>query len=182
MPPKRRSKKVADILDKVLDTASLPHSVDVGALKQQIEEQLRVLNIRAPVKQFGKGDSMESRKLVILQLILRASKHDVSLKPQTLASAVGMKPAAFETLSNKASHHIDVSPKPTNSRKRKSRNKAASSQASGDSSVTTGGEAAVAPRSTIPAMSIRLGAQVHDSHGYARRAQQLLTDMEGYIS
>lgn len=173
MPPKR-CKKVADILDKVLDTASLPHSVDVGSLKQQIEEQIRVLNVRAPVKQFGKGDSVESRRLVILQLLLKASKHDVPLSTQTLASAVGMKAAAFETLSNKASHHIDVS---SESRKRRSRS-ASSFQSAADSATTV----AEAVKSTIPALSIRLGAQVHDSHGYARRAQQLLTDIEVFVS
>ena len=164
MPPKRRKKAEADILDKVLENASLPHSINVDNLKQQIEEQLRVLNVRAPVKQFGKGDSIESRKLVLLQHILKTS---VPLETKTLASAVGIKPAAFETLCNKASHHMDVS-----SKKKRSRS----------SSQTATSTDSTAVQSTIPSLSIRLGAQVHDSHGYARRAQQLFSDMERYIT
>jgi hypothetical protein len=169
MPPPKRRGKEADILDKVLETASLPHFVNVEDLKQQIEEQLRVLNIRARVKQFGKGDSIESRKLVLLQHNLKAT---APLERKMLASAVGLKPAAFDTLCNKASHYIDVSS--FNSKKRKARS---SLQTSTDSTTR-----AAAVQSTIPALSIRLGAQVHDSHGYARRAQQLFSDMERYIT
>lgn len=172
MPPKRR-KTAVDILDKVLDTASLPHSIDIASLKQQIEEQLRVLNVRAPVKQLGKGDSVESRKLVLLEQIL---KTDVPLKTQRLASAVGMKAKDFETLSFKVAQYSNAPS--TRSSKKRSRS-SSSSQKSRNNVNNTNNNAAT---STIPALSIRLGSQVHDSHGFARRAQQLLKDMEQYIS
>lgn len=179
MPPKRR--KNFDILDKVLDTASLPHSLDIASLKQQIEEQLRVLAVRAPVKQLGKGDSEESRKLVLLEQILRASNHDAILETKKLAAAVGMKAAAFEALRFKVSQYNNVSNSSKGKRKRRS---SASSQSVtsvlsrdsiNDSTIS------VSHKSTIPALSIRLGSQVHDSHGYARHAQQLLIDVEEYI-
>ena len=174
MPPKSRKSVVVDILDKVLDTASLPHSVDIASLKQEIEEQLRLLNIRAPIKQLGKGDSVESRKLVLLEHSLRSSKHDVSLK--TLASAVGIKVAAFESLSFRVSQYMDVAFKS----ERKAR--ASFSQPSSLDSQSGNPTKRAASTSTIPALSIRLGSQVHDSHGYAQRAQKLLKDMEDYIT
>lgn len=149
-----------DIFDTVL--TSLPHSIDIPSLKQQIEEQLRLLNVRAPGKLLGKGDSIESRKLVLLELILRSDK--VRLPLGKLASAVGMKAAAFEALSSKVGNYINVAPtrQPQSSQ---------NSVVSASSTVS----------STIPALSIRLGSQVHDSHGFARRAQQLLEDMEQHI-
>jgi hypothetical protein len=156
----KRRKKAVDIVDTVL--ASLPHSVDIPSLKQQIEEQLRLLNVRAPGKQLGKGDSMESRKLVLLELILRSEK--VRLPLGKLASAVGMKAAAFEGLSTKVENYVEIAQmtQPQSSR---------SSLASVTSTVS----------STIPALSIRLGSQVHDSHGFCSRAQQLLEDIEQHI-
>lgn len=159
MSPKR-CKKAVDIFDTVL--ASLPHSLDIPSLKQHIEEQLRLLNIRAPVKLLGKGDSIESRKLVMLELILRSK--NVRLPPGRLASAVGMKAAAFEGLSSKLGNYMNIA-------QTKQPHSSQDSVASASSTVS----------STIPALSIRLGSQVHDSHGFARRAQQLLEDMEQHI-
>lgn len=179
MPTKRRNKSAVkddvDILDKVLDTASLPHSVDILSLKQEVEEQLRLLNIRA--KKLGKGDSVESRKLVLLEHILRAS-FSVSLQTQTLASAVGMKAAAFENLSFHVAQYVDVS----KSNKKKQSRVSSSSVASQQPEKAVRSSSNQDATSTIPALSIRLGSQVHDSHGFAQRAQQLFEDMEDYIS
>jgi hypothetical protein len=155
-------KKAVDIVDTVL--ASVPHSVDIPSLKQQLDEQLRLLNIRAPGKQLGKGDSVESRKLVLLELILRLE--NVRLPPGKLASAVGMKAAAFEGLVAKVGNYVEIAPtarQPQNSQ---------TSSASANSTVLS---------STIPALSIRLGSQVHDSNGFCSRAQQLFACIEQHI-
>lgn len=167
MPPK-------DILDKVLDEANLPHSVDISALKQQIEEQLRLLNVRVRVRQLGKGDSTECRKLVLLQHILAVSKQE-QIPVKTLAAAVGIKPAAFESISLRVKPHVDVSSTATSNKKRQK----SSLQQFAGSQVRNKTTAAAA--STIPALSIRLGSQVHDSHGFAQRAQQLYRGIEYHI-
>jgi hypothetical protein len=135
------------------------------------------LNVRVRVRQLGKGDSTECRKLVLLQHILAVSKQE-QIPVKTLAAAVGIKPAAFESISLRVKPHVDVSSTTTSN---KTRQKSSLQQSAGSQARNNTTNTAAAVSSTIPALSIRLGSQVHDSHGFAQRAQQLYRDIEYHI-
>lgn len=192
MPPKvkrRRSRKngvVQDIIER------LPHGERQGIindnLQSQVGEMLRVLGVKVPMGRLDKQDSIETRAAVVLEYVLR-KEQSRRLAVKTLASAVGMRPAAFEVLQTKIGNYLaDNHTTRTNPTRvgsqasRTNKSLAASSKPLARNQISSRPLRSNAVwKSTIPTLSIKLGALVHDSHGFARQAEQLLQDLHRHV-
>lgn len=174
------------VVESVL--SKLPTSARQGISKDLLttaNDQFRVLGIKAPQGQLGKGDSQESRAALILERVVRMDGSEQKLDLAILARAVLISRTHLEKLQLKVDNYLTETKTPKSSQA--SSNRGGSGKASLginsnelDSHRSRRGAQGPKP-SSIPQLSIKLGSFVDDSHGFCQKAQQLYRDIETHI-
>lgn len=162
-PPPRRPKSVTETAahrfpDKDQAKINLKLIRSTDALVRQ-------LGVKVTVGRLGKGDSAENRAAILLN-------REVNLDMAKLAMVCLTSKKDITSLANKVANHMDSCG--TSSQKQHSGRR----QRGNDPSIST---MPVGQESFISTLSIRLGSLIPDSHGFAKRTEKLLDDMQHHI-
>lgn len=162
-PPRRRPKSVAETAahrfpekDQAKINLKLIRSTDA---------LVRQLGVKVTVGRLGKGDSAENRAAILLN-------REVNLDMAKLAMICLTSKKDITSLSNKVANHMDSCG--ASSQKQHSGRR----QRGNDPSIST---MPIGQESFISTLSIRLGSLIPDSHGFAKRTEKLLDDMQHHI-
>ena len=161
------------------------------------EEMLRKVAIKIKVGGLGKGDSVENRAVILLDLIMR--RNGVS-SIANLSKICAMKRKDFESMSSRIGHYcmesvsnsVSVTPKTQatkqklqlqlSSQYREKLNCNASSQVRNTGSQTKLISHVNETKSIIPVLSVKLGSHIPDCAGVAKLAQYLIKDIQLHVS
>lgn len=138
------------------------------------EEALRKLAIKVQVGQLGKGDSVENRAAILLDLILRKSGQ---APIQNLALICGMKNKDLESISFKVGNYVD-----SKSNQCHEGYSCRSSPRFNSKLLETEVAAARKETTIIPTLSVKLGSYIPGSLGFAKLTQLLIKDIQVYLS
>lgn len=139
------------------------------------QEQLRLLEQKAPQKLIKKADTRELRAACVLEYICR-KEAEKRLCQETLVKALGTKSKAnFDKLHSLIGRYISVGPNLLPAATARTNPRRASTQP-----VPTRSEFEQ-QESIIPRLSIRLNSLIHDPNGFAVKAQTMFDDLLEYI-
>ena len=162
-----------DAVEQVVDRLRAGKKPSSNSIKCT-QESFRLMNLRhkkGTIGTISKFDNDFSRAAALLEYTVREDEGRIIPK-KLLAAAAGINAKNFEKL-----HHIigNFRELPTNGKPPPSSSMLSSAPTS--ISLRKRGEF---QESSIPALSIKLGALVHDPAGFAHRAQRLFHDMQTY--
>ncbi|CAB9508151.1 expressed unknown protein [Seminavis robusta] len=161
--------------------AALKQDID-KAIIRKTQELFRVLNTKANGQQLTTGDSARMRAAVLLDYAVRQDKN-VRLCQTSMMKALGLKKKTqknnFIILGNRIANYLDE-PRAT------SRNAAKIIQRNNPRQQLLGAVPTTTTKETqtknnIPRLAIRLSSLIHDPHGFAVQAKQLLQDLHRFV-
>ena len=176
-PPSSRpaSSVVEHVVEKLSSDDRIKVTKDVITTA---EETLRKVAIKIKVGGLGKGDSVENRAAIVLDLILR--RNGIATI-SNLSKICTMKKKDFESMSAKVGNYME-----TNQQQHRQQAQGHQSRRASPRFKVTRPQAAltvpVSDRSSIiPILSIKLGSHIPDSFGFAKLAQHLLKDIQVHL-
>ncbi|KAI2493786.1 hypothetical protein MHU86_20749 [Fragilaria crotonensis] len=174
-PPRPATSVVENIVEKI---SSDDRTVVTKDIIITSEETLRKVAIKIKVGGLGKGDSVENRAAIVLDLILR--RNGIAIK-SNLSKICTMKKKDFESMSAKIGNYMDSTPRQNRQHAPQSRGGRAPSRFK----FTRPQAAETLPgkdnSSIIPILSIKLGSHIPDSFGFAKLTQHLIKDIQLHV-
>ena len=141
------------------------------------EETLRKVAIKIKVGGLGKGDSVENRAAIVLDLILR--RNGVSII-SNLSKICTMKKKDFESMSARIGNYMDSTPpqnrQQTQQQRRRSPSRFKFTQPQAAETVPEKDNTSI-----IPILSIKLGSHIPDSFSFAKLTQHLIKDIQLHV-
>ncbi|KAI2500040.1 hypothetical protein MHU86_14426 [Fragilaria crotonensis] len=173
-PPRPATSVVENIVEKI---SSDDRTVVTKDIIITSEETLRKVAIKIKVGGLGKGDSVENRAAIVLDLILR--RNGIAIK-SNLSKICTMKKKDFESMSAKIGNYMDSTHDRTDSMRR---------NLEVGARLLDSNLRALKPQrpfgkdnsSIIPILSIKLGSHIPDSFGFAKLTQHLIKDIQLHV-